>query len=930
MFRWFAPIVIAVATASPLVVRGAEQPVPKSPWTVDNVIMQERTSSWTLSDDGTQAVWIRHTPDREKDARRSTLMITNFAPNDIRALTVRKTGVSQPAFRPDGQAVSFLSAPPKTDGSSDTKKKKSGPQIWLLDLRGGEPRTLTDIPFGVGSYRWVDENTIILTTRERRSRQELNAEKDKDDTIVVEDRQRFDDTGRNLFRFDVDDKKLTRLAAGLGPVRMIEVSPDGRWAVALHDQSPSYRAEGDVPPRCLVHDLQAGTHHELLADRKNKPRQFRWRLDSQALYLVVPHSTVDGEPLASIHAVFEVSAPDWKTRPVELDWPRGLSFSLEPTDDGFLATLADGMRPKLARFRREVDGYQRDLVQPPGEGAVFSCVKARRASRVLYIQGTASQPDRLMTAKLAGSELTDVREVYRPNKGFADKPLAGTRRIRFQGALDEEVEALVYEPHGFEPGRKYPLVVMTHGGPHGADLDRFREDWSHSPNLYAQRGAFVLMVNYHGSSSYGLAFGESIKGRYYELEVKDIFAGIQTLVDEGVVDRERMGLVGWSNGAILSIAAVTLDHLYAPDYGFQFKACAPGAGDVNWSSDYGNCEFGPVFDDYYLGGPPWQLADLYRKKSPLYYVDRVHTPTIIFFGTKDRAVPTEQGWQWYRALSLVKQAPVRFLLFPDEPHGLQKLSHQKRKLAEELAWFDKYLFETAEPAESPIQDGSPLAVALEEKNFAADGGRYGVTIKGRLVPECVKVDDLEIGRFEVTRAQWQAYQPQTSVANGLHNHPQTGIDLKQAQAYIGWLRELTGEPWRLLRAAEFERIEKYAGGEENTLDWWAGYDPSPDDAAELGKQLESLPADSILLPVGSRPPGIHRRGDAQTMLFDIGGNAAELTITDDATARIVGGCAALASDDRAGKLAPPAEFVGLRVAKGKSSDGADDSAADAE
>ena len=112
---------------------------------------------------------------------------------------------------------------------------------------------------------------------------------------------------------------------------------------------------------------------------------------------------------------------------------------------------------------------------------------------------------------------------------------------------------------------------------------------------------------------------------------------------------------------------------------------------MNWISDWGNAVFGHAFDDYYLGKTPLQDPELYVRKSPLFRMDKVRTPTIIFFGTEDKQVPTEQGWQHYRALQQLGNTDVRFILFPGEAHGPRKFVHQRRKVEEELAWFDKYL-----------------------------------------------------------------------------------------------------------------------------------------------------------------------------------------------------------------------------------------------
>ena len=898
---------------------GAERP--KIPWTVEDLVMQERATGWELSDDGSLAIWLKRVPDKKKDRAFNTLMITEIGSGTSRPLTVGAFSVAAPSFVPDCHSVTYLSTRPPPEGEEPLPEKQRGPQIWRLDLRGGEARRLTQIPFGVGAYQWVDAKTIVLSTREKLSHVELVDRKHKDDTRVVEDPKLYEDRGRQLFRFSVDDKKLDRISDEEGPAEQFAASRDGRYVVAMHGQSASFEAEGKSPPKCLIHDLENGTATELFAERKSKPRRFVWRFDSQGFYVLYPYSTVDGEDSGAITVVKEVSVPSLEVRDVSLDWERGVGSGggIVPSRNGFVALLADGTRYQAARYRREVAGYRKEALRGEHAERIFAVATARDSDAILYVTGSASDPDHVMSARLDGPEIENAKEIYRPNGGFSERPIARSEVIQYRGALDQEVEALVYYPDGYEEGKRYPLVLITHGGPHAATIDRFRESWASSPNAYAQRGAFVLMVNYHGSSNYGLAFGESIKGKYYELEIKDMFAGIQKLVDEGLVDRRKMGLVGWSNGAILSTGALTLAHLYAPGYDFTFKACAPGAGDVNWTSDYGNCQFGPVFDDYYLGGSPWKLPEVYLEKSPLFHVERVTTPTIIFFGTEDTNVPTEQGWEWFRAMHLVEKAPVRFLLFPGEPHGLLKLSHQRRKLDEEFKWLEKYLFETEQPPETAVQDNSPLDVAQKRSGWPQQDGAYGVSAGRNLVPECVPFGDIEVGRFEVTRAQWQSFRRDTDVPAEKRNFPVVGIGSDDAQAYVEWLRETSGDAWRLLTAKEFAKLEAAAtGSQENTLDWWAGYDPPPADAQVLAADLMKLPHDEVLFPVGSRPPGIYRRGPETILYFDVGGNAAEWVTDAKGAGKVAGGCAVSATGRRSDTYDPPPEFIGLRVAKGDS------------
>lgn len=905
-----------------LLMGSAASQQPKRPWTVDDVVGQEKTGDWTLSRDGRLALWVRSRPDEKKDVHLPTLMLTDVGTGEHRELTVGKHDISLPAISPEARFVSFLSKRPFPEGTKDLKKQLRGAQIWTLDLRGGQARPLTKVPFGVKRYQWIDEGTLLLTARDRRSKRELDIAERKDRSRVVEDVTEFGDGAARLFRFDVAKKKLTRLTGGREPVQTFSASDDGRFVVALHGRSPSHRAENDLPPRCLVHDLEEGTAREIFADRLSKPGRFAWEPKRHVVWCQAPSPSVDGENWGATETVFRVDAATGETkRIVDRMSVRGFLIGLE---HGFLAGVSKGVRPDIVRWLHgpefvDEDGSVHSSALPHSikhDGTVFHVVKARDSDRVIWVTGDASTPDRVMTGRLilkgAPYRLAEPRELYRPNAGFEKLEIARTETVRWTGAAHQNVEGLLYYPSGYEEGKKYPLVLVTHGGPHGADLDRFTERWSNTPNLWSGRGAFVLKANYHGSSDYGLEWGESIKGRYYELEVIDLLTGIKHLEDRGLIDRERLGLVGWSNGAILSTAILAFGHRYAPELTYEFRACAPGAGDVNWTSDYGNCAFGASFDEFYLGGTPWSNLEGYLAKSPLMEVERITTPTIIFFGSEDTSVPTEQGWEWFRALHRVGRAPVRFVLFPGEGHGLKKLTHRRRKLTEELAWFDRYLFDV-ELAPPLVKDGSPLDVALRRRDVARVGDVYGVRHGDVVVPETVPVGEFEVGRFEVTAAQWAFFDDSVAAA-GRENAPRSAVTAAEARAYVAWLRERTGEGWRLITAAEHAKLP--VGKSENTLDRWAGYAPAPHDARKLRTLLLQLELDRVLWEVGTAPPGTYLRGDRRELLFDVGGNAAEWVL-DGEELRAAGGSVATSPGDPAARPDVPATVIGLRVAKSR-------------
>src|SRR5204863_1369714 len=136
--------------------------------------------------------------------------------------------------------------------------------------------------------------------------------------------------------------------------------------------------------------------------------------------------------------------------------------------------------------------------------------------------------------------------------------LARTEIARWKGGNNDPVEGILYYPHGYKAGTKYPLIVMIHGGPASADLDAWEETWSYCANLLCSRGAFVLKPNYHGSTRYGLKWMESIAdGKYCDPELDDIEKGVDALIGRNLVDPNKLALHGWSNGAILTNALVT-------------------------------------------------------------------------------------------------------------------------------------------------------------------------------------------------------------------------------------------------------------------------------------------------------------------------------------------------------------------------------------
>jgi formylglycine-generating enzyme required for sulfatase activity len=263
---------------------------------------------------------------------------------------------------------------------------------------------------------------------------------------------------------------------------------------------------------------------------------------------------------------------------------------------------------------------------------------------------------------------------------------------------------------------------------------------------------------------------------------------------------------------------------------------------------------------------------------------------------------------------------VKFVVFPGEPHGPQKLTHQIRKVEDEVAWFDKYFFKTAKPENEAFKKDSPLDVALRAKNVGTSTGNYGVAFssKGKsiLVPELVKRGDLEIGRFEVTVGQLLSSsrdkQPSKPTKPDGYNVPAANVSLADAKAYTAWLSTQTGQTWRLPFEDEVKDLYENRDG-ENTLDYWAGYAPNPEDAARLREKAKELGGTAPLLKeVGS----FHGQGkDDEEPIYDLGGSVAEWVLTRDGKGKVIGGSADCPADAKS-SCTPAPEYIGFRVVRG--------------
>ncbi len=651
--------------------------------TVDDYLTLHPITGCVASPDGRQVAFSELRWGEHDEPRQTELWVVDTAGGRPTRLTFDRANDSDPQWSPDGQRLYFQSKrnrgdkKPPYDGST---------QVWVIGTQPGEPLAVTCVKGGILAYRLSKDGRTLYYTKEGEE-----AEKE-----WKELRKKYPDIKfghgpvkyTELWKLDLENWREHRL---LTPQRVILdfwVAPDDR-RVALITSPDDRLISKEGKSRVEVFDATTGQTiilpEQLYRDQAPSPygwvENLAWSPDSRALAFTV---SFDGYPTQILVAESLDGQPAVRmlTRPAGVEVMGTLQWLPGTGDLCFLGQQR--ARQRVYCIGQVRDGRQGDFrVLTPGDVVVFAYSFAGDGRHMAMVKSDTQDPGSLFWADLASPDASPL-QLADLNPQVDTWKLPQISLVTWQAPDGVEVEGVLELPPDYQPGGgRLPLVVELHGGPTDATLFNLRY-WIYGRTILAARGYALLSPNYRGSTGYGDKFMTDLIGRENDIEVQDILSGVDAMIERGIADPDRLGVMGWSNGGFLVNCLITTTQ--------RFKAASTGAGVFDQLMQWG-LEDTPGHVINYMRGLPWERTEAYVRASPAYRLGRVTTPTLIHVGENDERVPAAHARALYRGLKEYTSVPTVLLVYPGAGHGLSVSDHRKGKLEWDLAWFDRYLLE---------------------------------------------------------------------------------------------------------------------------------------------------------------------------------------------------------------------------------------------
>ncbi|MBN1348951.1 S9 family peptidase [candidate division KSB1 bacterium] len=635
--------------------------------TIDKYLQLRYPTEIRLSPD---ARWLAYTirePDFEKSAYQSSLYQFNLESGITERLTP-STDCNSPQWSPDGELLAFL-APTESDSSTNQYRIKSK-QIWIKPHPGGKARHISLAPNGIESFVWApDGKSIAYVTHEvlPESLQLLLREKKrrKNDALIVGQNK----IRKQIWLIDVETTINQLLYEGDYGVRDLAFSPDAEAVVFATNQTGE---ADDVNYDLWLLSLGSKSISQLTTtpDSETNPA-----FSPEGQYIAFLTYASENAHFAQTEIGMLDLINNRRTRLTEaFDFPIS-AFQWRHGTNALLFEAA--VQTQTHIYQIDISSEEIKQLSPANDPYNAGFSMAADGERFCYLSENGTSLPEIMLCEIENEKITQLTRFSDSLKVYR---LGRQRVFRWENPSGIELDGILITPPDYNEALRYPFILALHGGPYG----RFKNQFLHSDPLQviSQAGYVIFGPNPHGSEGYGYAFGKSIQHDLGGQDYRDIMSGVEKLIELGIVDSTRMGLMGGSYGGYL--VNWIIGHTQ------RFKAAVSMYGIFSMITDWSNSRFSRWQNDY-LGGYYWENPDAYRRHSPATYLMNIETPVLLLHGELDQVTSVCNSREMYQALQALGK-PVEFVVYPREGHGIfSEPNHQIDKLERVLSWFNKYL-----------------------------------------------------------------------------------------------------------------------------------------------------------------------------------------------------------------------------------------------
>jgi dipeptidyl aminopeptidase/acylaminoacyl peptidase len=663
-FLWTAVAILLSASA------GAQAPAsgrilsPGVAPTVDQVLSLKRAGSPEISPDGRSVAYTVRETNWDDNSYDQQIWLADLRTGATRQLTNSRKSSQSPAWSPDGSRLAFI---------SDRSDKR---QIYVINPAAGEAEPLTSGDEGVGNFAWSpDGKTIAFTQTEPKSSATKEREK-KYGEYQIDDQ---DFRMSHLFVVDVGSRATKSLTSGAFTVGSYAWSPDGKMIAFDHRANPSPAASGSADISIIT--VADGSLRKLIT-QDGPDSNPNWSPDGSRIAFessmanasffytnrVIATVPVAGGTPVALTAAFDEdpNIVAWK--------PNGILFAASEKTFSYLYRLD----PDTKAIAKTAPG---NTPQTVNSGFTVS----NDGQAIAFLRSDA----KTMAEVYVGGGLAPAKKITDMNAQAAAWTTSTLEVVSWKSQDGATIEGVLHKPVDFNPARKYPLLVVIHGGPTGVSRAVPFTSSIYPIDVWVPRGVLVLEPNYRGSAGYGEKF-RALNVRNLGIgDAWDVVSGVDSLIAQGVVDPARVGTMGWSQGGYISAFLATHDAA-------RFQAISVGAGISNWMTYYVNTDIHP-FTRQYLKATPWDDPEIYAKTSPMTYIKQAKTPTLIQHGATDQRVPLPNAFELKQGLEDQK-VPVKLIVyqgFGGIGHGPSKPKSHRATMEHNLEWFDQYMFAAA-------------------------------------------------------------------------------------------------------------------------------------------------------------------------------------------------------------------------------------------